>query len=50
MKVPDIDLEKLKKFKEENFKERLDFVKKYAELVKKTPNKEWSSQQRKIID
>ena len=50
MKVPDIDLNALKKEKERNFKERLEFLKKYAEWVKKTPNKEWSRQQKKIID
>ena len=50
MKIPDIDIEKLKKFKEKNFKERLEFLKKYAEWLKKTPNKKWSAQQKKIID
>ena len=50
MKVPDIDIEKLRKFKEKNFQERLDFLKKYADWVKKTPNKKWSSQQKEIID
>ena len=33
MIVPEIDLEELKKFKEENFKERLEFIEKYAEWV-----------------
>ncbi len=50
MNVPDIDLEKLEKFKEKNFQERLDFIRKYAEWVKKTSNKKWSSQQKKIVD
>jgi hypothetical protein len=50
MKIPDIDIEKLKKFKEENFRDRLEFIKKYADWLKKTPNKEWSSQQKEIID
>ncbi|MBN1644902.1 hypothetical protein JW851_02595 [Candidatus Woesearchaeota archaeon] len=50
MKIPDIDVEKLKKFKEKNFKERLEFIDKYAEWVKKQPNKKWSSQQNNIID
>lgn len=49
MKTPDIDLEELKKLKEENFKERLEFIDKYVEWLKKTPNKKWSSQQKKII-
>ena len=50
MKVPDIDIEKLRKFKEKNFQERLDFLKKYADWVKKTPNKKWSKEQKEIID
>jgi len=50
MKIPDIDIEKLKKFKEKNFQDRLEFIKKYAEWLKKTPNKKWSSEQKKIID
>ena len=35
MKFPKIDLEELKKFKEENFKERLKFLDQYAEWIKK---------------
>ncbi len=50
MKIPNIDVEKLKKFREKNFKERLEFIDKYAEWVKKQPNKKWSSQQNVIID
>ena len=49
MKLPSIDLEELKKQKEENFKDRLEFIKKYAEWVKRKSNKEWSSQQKEII-
>jgi len=49
MKTPHIDLEELKKIKEENFKERLDFIDKYTEWLKKSPNKKWSFQQKKII-
>jgi len=49
MKTPHIDLEELKKIKEENFKERLDFIDKYTEWLKKSSNKKWSSQQKKII-
>ncbi|HLC85834.1 MAG TPA: hypothetical protein VJG30_00915 [Candidatus Nanoarchaeia archaeon] len=47
MEVPEVDLKEMKKFKERNTKERLEFIKKYAEWVKKTPNKKWSSQQKK---
>ena len=50
MKAPKIDLEELKKFKEKNLKDRLDFIDKYVEWLKKKSNKEWSSQQKDIID
>jgi hypothetical protein len=45
-----VDLEKLKKFKERNFEERLEFIRKYAEWMKKTPNKVWSAQQKKVVE
>lgn len=48
MKTPDIDLEELKKLKEKNFKERLEFIDKYAKWMKKTSK--WSSQQKEIIN
>ena len=47
-KLPNVDLEELKRMKEENFKERLEFIDLYVEWLKKTPNKEWSSQQKEI--
>jgi len=50
MKTPNIDLEELKKLKEDNFKERLEFIDKYVEWLKKTSNKKWSSEQKRIID
>lgn len=50
MKTPKIDLKKLKKFKEKNFKERLEFIDKYTEWLKKKPNKKWSSSQKQIIN
>jgi hypothetical protein len=50
MKTPDIDLEELKRFKENNFKERLEFIDRYAEWIKKNSNSEWSSQQKVIIN
>ncbi len=49
MKTPDINLKELKKLKEDNFRERLEFIDKYAEWLKKMPNKKWSSRQRDII-
>lgn len=50
MKTPKIDLKELKKFKEENFRERLKFIEMYAEWVKKNPNKKWSSEQKDMMD
>ncbi len=50
MKAPEINLEELKAQKEENFRERLKFIEQYSEWVKKTPNKEWSSQQKKVVN
>ena len=35
MKLPKVDLKELKKFKEENFKERLKFLDQYAAWMKK---------------
>ena len=50
MKTPNVDLKELKRLKEENFKDRLEFNKKYVEWLKKTPNKKWSKQQKELID
>ena len=50
MKAPNINLEELKAQKEENFRERLKFIDQYAEWVRKTTNKNWSTQQKTIID
>ena len=50
MKVPNINLKELEEFKERNFKERLDFIDKYVEWLKKTPNKKWSKEQKELID
>lgn len=49
MNVPDIDLEKLKRFKEKNFKERLAFIDFYVDWMKKHPNKKWSQEQKNLI-
>ena len=48
MKTPNIDLEELKKLKEENFKDRLAFIDKYTEWLKRTPNRKWSMQLKEI--
>ena len=47
--LPNINLKELKKQKKENFRERLDFIDRYAKWLKKTPNKEWSSRQKTLI-
>ncbi|MFH1200351.1 MAG: hypothetical protein V1708_04755 [Candidatus Micrarchaeota archaeon] len=44
------DLKALKKNKEQNFRERLEFVRQYADWVKRTPNKVWSRQLAKMLD
>lgn len=49
MKLPNINLKELEKQKKKNFKERLEFIDKYTEWLKKKNNKEWSNQQKKII-
>ncbi|HLC67192.1 MAG TPA: hypothetical protein VJK52_06150 [Candidatus Nanoarchaeia archaeon] len=49
MRAPDINLEELKRFKEENFRERLAFLDKYADWLKRTPNSQWSKQQKNFL-
>ncbi|MGI6589430.1 MAG: hypothetical protein ACOX1V_02080 [Candidatus Iainarchaeum sp.] len=41
--------EELREYKIQNFKERLKFIDDYTNWLKKTPNKEWSRQQNKIL-
>ena len=50
MKTPEIDLKELEKIKQENFRQRLEFIDKYVEWLKKTPNKKWSKQQKELMD
>jgi len=50
MRMPRINLKELEKLKEENFRERLEFIEKYVEWMKKSSNKTWSSQQKDLID
>jgi len=45
MRTPPIDLKELEKLKEENFRERLEFIEQYVKWIKKTSNTEWSTQQ-----
>ena len=49
-KLPEIDLKELDKFKEKNFRERLEFQDMYIEWLKKTGNVKWSSAQKSLID
>jgi hypothetical protein len=48
MKLPKIDLKELEKIKEQNFIERLQFIKIYSGWVKKTSNMKWSSEQKNL--
>jgi hypothetical protein len=48
--MPKINLEELEMQKKENFKQRLEFNKKYIKWLKKASNKEWSEQQKELID
>lgn len=44
------DLKELEMEKERNFQQRLKFIDAYAEWIRKTPNKVWSRQQKKLVD
>ena len=46
---PKFDLKEIEEEKERNRKERMKFIHQYTKWLKKTPNKEWSKQQNKII-
>jgi hypothetical protein len=45
-----VDLDELKKFKEQNAKERLWFIDFWANYIKTHSDKEWSEQQNIVID
>lgn len=49
MRIPKINLKELRKMKEKNFQERLEFIDAYARWVKSQPNRKWSSRQKDII-
>ena len=49
-KLHEIDLKELDKFKEKNFRERLEFQDMYVEWLKKTGNVKWSSEQKSLIN
>ena len=44
------DLKELQELKRKNSEERMKFIEQYAEWVKKTPNKVWSKQQKKLME
>lgn len=44
-----VDIEELDRKKQKNFEERLEFIDRYVEWLKRTPNKKWSKQQKKIV-
>ncbi len=45
-----INFEQLKKDKENNFKERLNFIKYWVEFIKNNEDEVWSRQQNVVID
>ena len=44
------NLEELNKERERNFKERLEFIKRWAEYIKSHDDKDWSKQQNIVIN
>ena len=50
LKLTKKDLKELEEEKKRNRQQRMEFVDMYAEWLKKTPNKAWSSQQNKLIN
>jgi len=52
MKKEDIkvDLSELKKFKEQNAKERLEFIEFWARYIRTHSDKEWSKEQDRVIN
>jgi len=45
-----MNLRKLKEKRQENIKQRRDFVKYWAHYVREHPDKDWSQQQNRIIN
>jgi len=45
-----VDLGEMRKFKEQNAKERLAFIDFWANYIRTHPDKEWSEQQNIVID
>ncbi len=44
------DRKEMEEEKKKNFEERMHFIDLYVKWLKKTPNKVWSKQQKKIIE
>ena len=49
-KLPKINLKELERIKEENFRERLEFLDRYAQWVKSTNNAKWSSAHKALVN
>lgn len=45
-----LDLKELERWKKKNQRERLKFIDEYAAWLKRTPNKEWSRQQKELLE
>ncbi|MFH1247212.1 MAG: hypothetical protein V1644_02415 [Candidatus Micrarchaeota archaeon] len=45
-----IDFDELERDKQRNFRNRLEFIKWYAEWLKKTPNAVWSKAQKAVVE
>ncbi|MDD5417647.1 MAG: hypothetical protein PHW96_02040 [Candidatus Nanoarchaeia archaeon] len=45
-----INLKQLEKEKEQNLKDRMDFIDKHVEWIKKNPDKKWSKAQKDFLD
>jgi len=50
MRLPNINIKELEKIKEDNFKDRLKFIEKYADWVKNNSIKKWSSEQKNLVE
>jgi hypothetical protein len=45
-----VDLKELERDKKKNFEERMKFIDFWTDYIKKHPDKEWSKQQKLLID
>ena len=48
MSLPTINLEELRKLKEDNFKDRLEFIDSYTNWLKTNSNKKWSYEKKEL--